>query len=294
MVRCPGGHRFLSRIAAGRNAVLSLCLVAVPLLTFAQDSRHPGVIAAPPAAAAVSGSSSSLPAVEEAALDLPDAPVPAGAQSSAGQSQNASGQNANGQNAKSAQQQKPPANGGLTLQGLGFSPSQTAANAKLQARLNKRTHMLQIHQKLGLITLAPMLATVLVSSGATQKHDHATGGTITEPSSEGVDLHVALGSLTVAMYSATAYYAIAAPRIPGEKLTGAIKLHRDLAFIHAPGMVLIPILGSMALNQENEGEKIHGIASAHSAVAAITVSAYVASIVAASWPLHWKFWEHRR
>ena len=152
--------------------------------------------------------------------------------------------------------------------------------------------MLQIHQKLGLITLAPMLATVLVSSGATQKHDHTTGA-IAEPSSSGVDLHVALGSLTVAMYSATAYYAIAAPRIPGEKITGAIKLHRDLAFIHAPGMVLIPILGSMALNQENQGEKVHGIASCHSTVAGITVGAYAASIVAASWPIHWKFWEHR-
>ncbi|HEX3985480.1 MAG TPA: hypothetical protein VHX13_02630 [Acidobacteriaceae bacterium] len=221
--------------------------------------------------------------MNEAWLNLPDAPVPAAQQSSTSQ------------NPKTTKQQTTPpsSTGGLTLQGLGFTPAQTAANAKLQARLNKRTRMLQIHQKLGLITLAPLVATVLVSGGATQKHGQGTGGTVTEPSSSGVDLHVALGSLTVALYSATAYYAIAAPRIPGEKLTGAIKLHRDLAFIHAPGMVLTPILGSMALNQENQGEKIHGIASAHAAVAAITVGAYAASVVAASWPIHWKFWEHR-
>ncbi len=254
------------------------CLLTVPLLTSAQQSGHAPVIAAP------STSSSSSSALIEASLNLPDAPHPAAQQNSTSQAQNP----------KSSRQQSAPPNqnNGLTLQDLGFSPSQTQANARLQARLNKRTHMLQIHQKLGLITLAPMLATVLVSSGASQKHDKLTG-TSTEPSSSGVDLHVALGSLTVAMYSATAYYAIAAPRIPGEKVTGAIKLHRDLAFIHAPGMVLIPILGSMALNQENQGEKVHGIASLHGTVAGITIGAYAASIVAASWPIHWKFWEHR-
>lgn len=260
-------------------AVAYACLIAVPLLTFAQQSSHLPVI--DPHSAAAVPSSSSL--VNEASLDLPDAPVPAAQQNGTAQTQSP----------KPTQQTAPPdQNNGLTLQGLGFKPSQTQANAKLQARLNKRTRMLQIHQRLGFITLAPMLATVLVSGGAKQKHDHATG-TITEPSSSGVDLHVALGSLTLAMYSATAYYAIAAPRIPGEKVTGAVKLHRDLAFIHVPGMVLIPILGSMALSQENKGEKVHGIASEHGAVAGVTVGAYAASIVAVSWPIHWKFWEHR-
>jgi hypothetical protein len=283
-VVCDHGRNIagLSGIPARKIVVAYACLVAVPLLTFAQESSHPAVMAAHPAAAAISSSSS---AANEAALDLPDAPAPA--------EQNRTGQN---QNPKSSQQQTTPpsSKGGLTLQGLGFSPAQTEANAKLQARLNKRTHMLQIHQRLGLITLAPMVATVLVSGGATQKHSHTADGTITEPSSSGVDLHVALGSLTAALYGATAYYAIAAPKIPGVKPRGTIKLHRDLAFIHAPGMVLTPILGAMALNQENEGEKIHGIASAHQYVAVTTLSAYVAAIVAVSWPIHWKFWEHNQ
>jgi hypothetical protein len=254
------------------------CLVVVPLLAFAQESSHSSVIAAS-TAAAVSSSSS----LNEASLDLPDAPLP--------EQQSGTGQT---QKPKSTPQQTAPPNSsnGLTLQGLGFKPSQTQANAKLQARLNKRTHMLQIHQKLGLITLVPMAATVLVSPGAKQKHNRTTGA-VTAPSSSGVDLHVALGSMTAVMYGATAYYAIAAPRIPGEKLTGAVKFHRDLAFIHAPGMVLMPILGGMALSQENKGEKVHGIASAHAAVAAITVSAYAASALVVSWPIHWKFWEHR-
>jgi hypothetical protein len=58
-------------------------------------------------------------------------------------------------------------------------------------------------------------------------------------------------------------------------------------------MVLTPILGAMALNQQNNGQKVHGIASAHSEVAVATVAAYGASIIAVSWPIKVKFWEHQ-
>ena len=73
------------------------------------------------------------------------------------------------------------------------------------------------------------------------------------------------------------------------KSKGAIRLHRDLVWIHAPGMILTPILGGMALSQENKGERVHGIASAHAYVAWTTIGAYGASIIAVSWPLHIKF-----
>ena len=58
-------------------------------------------------------------------------------------------------------------------------------------------------------------------------------------------------------------------------------------------MILTPILGILAYNQENKGQKVHGIASAHAPVAYVTALAYGASIVAVSWPIHWKFWEAR-
>ncbi|HTX42283.1 MAG TPA: hypothetical protein VMD25_10680 [Acidobacteriaceae bacterium] len=208
-----------------------------------------------------------------------------------GQNQTQSAQPQQQKQQTAPNQQQP--NNGLSLQGLGFTPQQTQANAALQAKLNKRTHDLKVHQTLGLITLAPMIATVAVSGGATQKHSKTGGGTVTEPSSAGVDLHAALGSLTAAMYGATAYYAIVAPKIPGVKPKGAIRLHRDLVWIHGPGMILTPILGGMALSQEDKGEKIHGIASAHQYVAITTVGAYAAAIVAVSWPIHLKFWEKR-
>jgi hypothetical protein len=50
-------------------------------------------------------------------------------------------------------------------------------------------------------------------------------------------------------------------------------------------MILTPILGAMAFQQANDGEKVHGIASAHAAVAWTTVASYTAAIVAVSWPI---------
>jgi hypothetical protein len=129
--------------------------------------------------------------------------------------------------------------------------------------------MLKIHQRLGLITTAPLLATLLTSNGAKGKNSNTSG----------IQLHGALGAVTAGMYFTTAYYAIAAPRVPGTKTRGPILVHKALAWIHGPGMVLTPILGAMAYAQRNRGEKVHGIASAHSAVAAVTGVAYGAAIL---------------
>lgn len=178
-----------------------------------------------------------------------------------------------------------------SLQDLGFSQQQMQANPKLQARLERRTHMLRIHQRLGLITVAPMVADLI--TGPMAKAKGKNGQVIKEPTSANLDLHAALGSTTAALYFTSAYYGIFAPRIQGVTQRGAIRTHVALAFIHLPGMILTPILGSMALNQESNGEKVHGIASAHGTVAIVTAAAYGASIVAIAWPIHLKFWEKR-
>jgi hypothetical protein len=178
-----------------------------------------------------------------------------------------------------------------SLQDLGFSQQQVKSNPALQARLNRRTEMLKIHQRLGLITVAPMVADLI--TGPMAKAKGKNGQIIKEPTSANIDLHAALGSTTAGLYFATAYYAMFAPKIPGVKKRGAIRMHEALAFIHGPGMILTPILGAMAFNQEQNGEKVHGIASAHGTVAAVTAIAYGASIVAVAWPIHLKFWEKR-
>ena len=229
-------------------------------------------------------------AAPSTSLALPDAPAPQEQMASAELPEAPVVQAA----APSSSVAAPPAgakpDNGLSLGDLGFSSSQTQANPALQARLDKRTRMLKIHQKLGLITLAPLYATVLVSGGAKSHFTHgSTTPTITPPSDANVDLHAALGSLTATLYGATAYYAIFAPKIPGTPTRGAIRVHKYLIWIHGPGMILTPILGSMALSQEEKGQKVHGIAAAHGAVAAATVIAYTAAVVSVSWPIHLKF-----
>ncbi len=158
---------------------------------------------------------------------------------------------------------------GLSLGELGFTPAQIQGNAQLQARLNKRSHMLKMHQRLGLITTGPLVATVILGAFA--------GGH--SPSSTDRNVHAALGSVTAGLYFASAYYAIFAPKIPGTQTRGPIRLHKALAWIHGPGMILTPILGIMAYDQLSRGERVHGIASAHGAVAIATLAAYGASIL---------------
>jgi hypothetical protein len=159
-----------------------------------------------------------------------------------------------------------------SLADLGLSPAQTQGNAREQALLDKRTHMLKIHQRMGLITTIPLIVTVATSLNA--------GGKNTSSASR--DLHAALGGLTGDLYGITAYYAIRAPRVPGTKKKGPIKFHEAMAWIHGPGMILTPILGIMAFDQRNNGEKVHGLASAHAPVAIVTAGAFGAALLSVS------------
>jgi hypothetical protein len=67
-----------------------------------------------------------------------------------------------------AQTQTPPPNNSQvpSLEDLGLTPSQTQSDPQLQARLDKRAHMLKIHQRLGLIKAIPMIASVATGFGA--------------------------------------------------------------------------------------------------------------------------------
>src|ERR1019366_4524965 len=121
----------------------------------------------------------------------------------------------------------PPPNTGPSLGDLGLTPADTEGSAARQALFDRRTHMLKLHQRFGLITVDR-------------------------------DLHVALGATAVAMYALTASYAIRAPKVSNEHARGGVKWHKYLIYIHAPGMVLTPILGAIAFNQINSGQKVHG------------------------------------
>ena len=104
-----------------------------------------------------------------------------------------------------------PAPTAPSLDDLGFPTDQTKADPKLQARLNKRTHMLAMHQKMGLITLAPMVASLVTSGMAVGEHRNTNGTTTLTPT--GRKVHAALGIATVDLYSTTAMLALFAPKM---------------------------------------------------------------------------------
>lgn len=178
--------------------------------------------------------------------------------------------------------QNPPPSQGPSLGDLGLTPADTEGDAARQALFDRRTHMLKVHQRLGLITVIPVAIACITAAGAPPKH-----GDFSNTADR--DLHVALGGTAVAMYALTASYAIRAPKVSNEHARGGVKWHKYLIYVHAPGMILTPILGAIAFNQINSGQKVHGIASAHGAVATATAISYGAAIVAVSWPIHIKF-----
>jgi Carboxypeptidase regulatory-like domain len=162
--------------------------------------------------------------------------------------------------------------GALSLGDLGFSPTQTQGSAQDQARLDKRSHMLKVHQRIGLIATAPIVASVITGTFAGGKRTSSTDRWT----------HLVLGSAAGDLYFLSAYYAIRAPKIPGTETRGPIRLHKALAWIHGPGMILTPILGAIAFDQKSKGEKVHGIARAHGPVAIVTAAAYGAAILSVS------------
>src|SRR5579863_7970991 len=254
----------ITRLRTG--ALACLCLLSAPFLSLAQTDKD--TIAAPLEDRAIAAPTN----VAEASLDRALARAVAAEFSPfSSDSDQAQG---NPPDQTKQDQTKPPAASPAppTLEDLGLSPAQTQGSAQDQARLDKRSHMLKIHQRLGIITTIPLLATVLTGSSA--------GGKTTSSTSR--DLHAALGSVTTGLYLTTAYYSIFAPRVPGTTTRGPIRLHKALAWIHGPGMILTPILGVMAFDQRNRGEKVHGIASAHGAVAVTTAAAYALAILSVS------------
>lgn len=116
------------------------------------------------------------------------------------------------------------------------------------------------------------MATLFSSGGAAGKSTSSTGRKV----------HAALGMTTADFYGITAYYAIFAPKIAGVQKRGPVRLHRSLAWVHGSGMILTPILGAMAYGQKSRGERVHGIASAHGAAAAITAISYGLAIATVS------------
>ena len=120
----------------------------------------------------------------ETVAGLPDNPEP----------QNSSSNKSASQQQHPTRQAQPQAGqqqqGAPSLGDLGFPTEQTKPNPEVQAKLDKRSHMLKVHQRLGLITAVPLVATVVTGSMA--------GGHDTSSTTR--DLHAALGASTAGLY----------------------------------------------------------------------------------------------
>ena len=112
--------------------------------------------------------------------------------------------------------------------------------------------------------LAPLVATFIESANAGGKSTSNTDRTV----------HMVLGAVSGDLYFMTAYYAIRAPRIPGTETRGPIRLHKALAWIHGPGMILTPILGAHRLQSKKQRGKSTWDRPAHGPVAIVTGGAF--------------------
>ena len=151
----------------------------------------------------------------------------------------------------------------LELKDLGFATDTIKPDADRQNLLEERTHKLKIHEVMGPITWVLMTATVLTAKEHTLPPVHKT-----------------LGLITAASYFSTAYLSLSAPKDPeaaeGKEKTN-LKIHKALAWVHFPLMVITPVVGMIAADQLHNGGHIHGIARQKGMLGSLTYLTFSAA-----------------
>ena len=131
--------------------------------------------------------------------------------------------------------------------------------------LQIRRNMLQLHQKVALLTLGEMLYQYYIGNRMAEHNEY-----------QYKDRHKMLGYITFSTYMTAASMSILAP--PGIKYSkkkySTNKLHRYLALIHFSGMMAQPILGYRTANASELGLDYGKMQSAHNTVGTITMTSY--------------------
>ncbi len=156
-----------------------------------------------------------------------------------------------------------------TLDDLGFSPDEIKSDPQYQKELQTRSDMLQIHQTLGLLTAVPLTTEYVL--GFVTAGNVANGSTNT-------GLHAVLGASTTALYATTALFAILAPKPKGLKPSGNTQTHVDLAWVHAPLMVAVPVLGGIVNSRVQDHQSLGDLGTIHGILATALVASYLASL----------------
>jgi hypothetical protein len=152
--------------------------------------------------------------------------------------------------------------GKLSLSDLGISNKVTEKDHQIQNDLTTRTKKLQTHVVWGGITQGLMLASLF------------TGG-MAKGSNE---LHQYLGITTALTYWTAFYFSQTAPKpaLIGNKGWN-IKIHKALMWIHAPMMILTPIIGYMAWQKNKHDENLTGIEKFKGTAGGIAAGAFTLS-----------------
>jgi N-acetylglucosamine kinase-like BadF-type ATPase len=158
----------------------------------------------------------------------------------------------------------------LNLDELGFNKSDTSQDPKMQKLLNRRTKLLKAHQLFGLATGVAMALALSQASGTGAKGE--AGKAARED-------HEKYGLATGALYLTTASLMWAAPKVPGQKLSGRTKLHRALAFIHFPAMLATAYLGITDKKKLDRGDDPSGLKPAAGTIAAVSFYTALAVMV---------------
>lgn len=147
----------------------------------------------------------------------------------------------------------------IDVNDLGFADDIVKPNPEFQNLLNERAEDLKLHQKLGLLTL------VLVG---------ATAATA-EEGKKAPESHENLGMAAGISYFTTAYFSLTAPEDPAAEAKSSswnMKIHRTMAFIHFPAMLLLPFAGKSASDSYERGEALHGLGKHKKTLANLAVT----------------------
>ncbi|MCP9765983.1 hypothetical protein [Lacihabitans soyangensis] len=148
---------------------------------------------------------------------------------------------------------------------IGIAPK-TLTAASRERELKARRNMFRVHQTLGLVTAAGMLAQGIVGSKL-----YKPGGYTDQlkRTHEGIATGINIGYFTTALMSFTA-----PPPLVNRKKFDNIKLHKILSYVHLSGMIATNVLSKQIDGNSNPAN----IKKWHRAAAFTTFGAYTAAI----------------
>jgi hypothetical protein len=148
---------------------------------------------------------------------------------------------------------------------IGIAPKTLTAESR-ERELKARRNMFRVHQTLGLVTAAGMLAQGIVGSRLYKPGNYTDKLKSTH---EAIALGINIGYFTTALMSFTA-----PPPMVNRKKFDNIKLHKMLSYVHLSGMITTNVLSKQIDKSDNPAN----IKKWHKTAAFTTFGAYFAAI----------------